>query len=165
MQFRTGIGYDLHRTGAARALRLGGVEIPAESGLIGHSDADVVLHAVVDALLGAAGIGDIGDLFPDTDERYRDMDSRVFVEEAVRRTRAGGWACENCDIIVHAERPKLAAHKPAIAARVAELLGIDRDRVCVKATTNERLGPIGRGEAIACWAAVLLSREAAPAVG
>lgn len=161
MEFRTGIGYDLHRTGAPRPLVLGGLTIPHDTGLIGHSDADVVLHAVVDALLGAAGIGDIGDLFPDTDARYRDMDSHRFIEEALRRIRAGGFEPVNCDVIVHAERPKLGPHKGAIRDHLAQVMGLATDCVCVKATTNEKLGEIGRGEAIACWATVLLRRTIA----
>jgi 2-C-methyl-D-erythritol 2,4-cyclodiphosphate synthase len=156
MQQRIGIGYDIHRTQAGRRLLLGGVEIPHERGLIGHSDADVVLHAICDALLGAAGLGDIGELFPDTDPAYKDVDSRELLRNVVARIQAAGLEVGNVDLIVHAEAPKLGPHKARIRASVAELLDLPESAVGVKATTNESMGEIGRGEAIACWAAVLL---------
>ena len=156
---RIGVGYDLHRTAAGRPLILGGVRIPSEFGLSGHSDADVVLHAVCDALLGAAGIGDIGDLFPDTDPAFKDADSKRFVAEVLGSVREAGYEVGNVDVIIHAQRPKLAEHKLKIKASLAELLGIGADAVGVKATTNEGLDAIGRGEAIACWAAALLARS------
>jgi 2-C-methyl-D-erythritol 2,4-cyclodiphosphate synthase len=155
---RTGIGYDLHRTDSKRPLILGGVRIPSPLGLIGHSDADIVLHALCDALLGAAGLGDIGELFPDTDPAFKDADSRMFVREALARLSAAGFVVENADVIIHAERPKLSQHKPAIRAAISELLGVPPNAVGVKATTNEGLGAIGRGEAMACWATVLIRR-------
>jgi len=158
--YRSGIGYDLHRTTDQRPLVLGGVRIPCDFGLAGHSDADVVLHAVCDALLGAAGLGDIGELFPETDPAYKDADSRSFVSEVLAQIRAGGYSVCNVDVIIHAERPKLAEHKPHIKASLAELLGLPPAAVGVKATTNEGLGTIGCGEAIACWATVLLARSA-----
>ena len=154
--YRTGIGYDLHRTAAGRPLVLGGVRIPCEFGLSGHSDADVVLHAVCDALLGAAGLGDIGELFPDTDPAHKDADSRVFVAEVLRRVSDAGYAIGNVDTVIHAERPKLAEYKPLIKASLAEMLAVGTDAVGVKATTNEGLDALGRGESIACWATVLL---------
>lgn len=154
--YRTGIGYDLHRTAAGRPLVLGGVRIASEFGLSGHSDADVVLHAICDALLGAAGLGDIGELFPDTDPTHKDADSRVFITEVLRLVRDAGYAARNVDVVIHAERPKLAEYKPQIKASLAELLAISPDAVGVKATTNEGLDAIGRGEAIACWATILL---------
>lgn len=153
---RIGVGYDLHRLVTGRRLVLGGVEVAFERGLSGHSDADVVLHAVTDAILGAAGLPDIGELFPDTDPRYKDADSRALLRDALGRVRAAGWTVGNVDVIVHAERPKLSEHKRRMAASIAELLGVVADRVSVKAKTNEGLGEIGRGEAIACTAVVLL---------
>ncbi|MCH7871697.1 MAG: 2-C-methyl-D-erythritol 2,4-cyclodiphosphate synthase [Planctomycetes bacterium] len=156
MQQRIGIGYDLHRTAVGRPLKLGGIEIPHERGLLGHSDADVVLHAICDALLGAAGLGDIGELFPDTDPAYKDADSRELLRNVVTRIRDAGLGINNVDIIVHAERPKLGPHKARIRSSVAELLSLPESSVGIKATTNEGLGEIGRGEAMACWAAVLL---------
>jgi 2-C-methyl-D-erythritol 2,4-cyclodiphosphate synthase len=156
MSFRTGIGYDLHRLVAGRPLLLGGVQVPGPRGLLGHSDADVVLHAVCDALLGAAGLGDIGDLFPDTDPAYRGADSRRLLSEVLRRVAAAGYAPVNVDVIVHAQEPRLGPLKARIKASLAALLGLPADAVGVKATTNEGLDAIGRAEAIACWAAVLL---------
>ncbi len=155
--FRTGIGHDIHRLAPGRRLVLGGVEIPHDHGLLGHSDADVVLHALCDALLGAAGLGDIGELFPDTDERFRDVDSRLLVQEVRRRVEAAGWAARNVDLMILAERPKLAPHKPAIRASICRLLDLPPDAVNIKAGTNEGLDAVGRGEAIACLATALLA--------
>ncbi len=157
MSFRTGIGYDLHRTTEQRPLVLGGVTIDAPFGLAGHSDADVVLHALCDALLGAAGLGDIGELFPDTDPTYENADSCVFVHEVLRRVRAAGFEPVNVDIIIHAQKPKLGEHKSTIRASLAKLCSLPSEAVGVKATTNEGLDAIGRGEALACWATVLLA--------
>jgi 2-C-methyl-D-erythritol 2,4-cyclodiphosphate synthase len=156
MASRIGIGYDLHRTERRRPLILGGAAIPCEFGLAGHSDADVVLHALCDALLGAAGLGDIGELFPDTDPAYKDADSRRFLAEVLGRVGEAGYRVGNADVIIHAQRPKLGEHKGRIRAQLAELLGLPATSVGVKAKTNEGLDAIGRGEAIACWAAVLL---------
>ena len=156
---RVGIGHDTHRLVEGRPLILGGVRIDFDLGLAGHSDADVVLHAVADAFLGAAGLGDIGELFPDTDPAYKDVDSRRLLADVVALAARGGWKPVNCDLIVHAERPKLLAYKPMIRASVAGLLGLDLDAVNVKAKTGERVGPIGRGEAIACEAVILIDRE------
>jgi len=151
---RVGIGFDLHRLGAERPLRLGGVEIPGSPGLIGHSDADCVLHAITDALLGAAGTGlDIGALFPDDDPAFLNADSAELLKQAM--THVPGRVA-NVDCMVLAERPKLAPHRAAMRARIAELLGVAPERVGVKATTMEGLGPIGEGRAIACHAVVLL---------
>lgn len=149
---RVGIGYDLHRTDTSRPLVLGGVRIPSDRGLLGHSDADVVLHAICDALLGAVGAGDIGELFPDDDPAHRDADSRLFLRHVLNRVRAAGFRPANVDVIIHAERPKLSPHKPAIRASLCGLLDLPPDAVGVKATTNEGLDAVGRGEAIACWA-------------
>lgn len=158
MGMRIGIGYDVHRLVPGRPLKLGGVTIPFERGLLGHSDADAVLHALCDALLGAAGQPDIGELFPDNDPRWKDADSRRFVEEALQRVSNAGYSVANVDLIIHAQQPRLGAYKEQIGAAVAQLVGVARDAVGVKATTNEGLDAIGRGEAIACWAAVLLQR-------
>jgi 2-C-methyl-D-erythritol 2,4-cyclodiphosphate synthase len=157
MTNRVGIGYDLHRTVAGRPLMLGGVQIPSAFGLAGHSDADVVLHAVCDALLGAAGLGDIGELFPDTDPAYQDIASSHLLADVLARVRSAGYAPGNVDVIIHAERPRLTEHKPRIRAALAELLDLPANAVNVKATTNEGLDAIGRGEAIACWAMVVLT--------
>lgn len=158
---RIGIGYDLHRTATGRRLVLGGVEIPCGFGLAGHSDADVVLHAICDALLGAAALGDIGEHFPDDDPRWKDADSRRLLAVVLRLIQAADLAPAQVDLIIHAERPKLRDQKPAIRASVAGLLGLPEQRVSVKATTNEGLGPIGRGEAIACWAVVVCEERRA----
>lgn len=158
MHVRTGIGYDIHRTDATRPLKLAGIAIESPFGLAGHSDADVVLHAIADALLGAAALGDIGELFPDTDPSFKDADSGVLLGEVCERVRGAGWVIANVDVVVHAEAPKLKAHKAAMRASVAALLGIGADAVGMKATTNERLGEIGRGEAIACFAVATLER-------
>lgn len=160
---RVGHGFDLHRLVKGRPLLLGGVAIPSPRGLLGHSDGDVVLHAITDALLGAAGEPDIGSLFSDRDPAWRGADSRVFLAEALRRVTSRGYEIENVDVVLHAERPKLAPHYGAIAASVAAALGIDRDRCGVKAKTHEGLGDIGRGRALAATAFVLLARSAAGA--
>jgi 2-C-methyl-D-erythritol 2,4-cyclodiphosphate synthase len=155
--YRTGIGYDLHRTAAGRPLVLGGVRIDHHLGLAGHSDADVVLHSLCDALLGAAGLGDIGELFPDSDPAWRDANSRGFVRVVLARVQAAGYRPVNVDIVIHAQQPKLGPHKSRIRQSVATLLGLATDAVGIKATTNEGLDAIGRGEAIGCWATVLLT--------
>ncbi len=160
--FRVGTGYDLHRMAAGRPLLLGGVRIDHNRGLSGHSDADVVLHALCDALLGAAGLGDIGELFPDSDPAYRDADSRVFVREVRARVQAAGYQLVNVDVVIHAEQPKLSPHKQQIKESLAALLGLSPDAVGVKATTNEGLDAVGRGEAIGCWATVLLGAADTP---
>lgn len=156
MRLRTGIGYDLHRLVAGRPLVLGGTHIPADRGLLGHSDADVVLHALGDALLGAAGLGDIGELFPDTDPAYEGADSRGLLKEVLRRVEDAGYEIVNADMIIHAQQPKLGPLKAQIRQSLAELLAVAPEAVGVKATTNEGLDAIGRGEAIACLATVLL---------
>lgn len=156
--WRTGIGYDIHRTAAGRRLVLGGVEIDHPSGLIGHSDADVVLHALCDALLGALGQPDIGELFPDNDPTHKDADSRGFVRQVMDLVAQAGFRVGNADVVIVAEQPKLGSHKPPIRTALAELLAVAPDAVGVKATTNEGVDAIGRGEAIACWATVLLEK-------
>jgi 2-C-methyl-D-erythritol 2,4-cyclodiphosphate synthase len=137
---------------------LGGVRIDHPKGLAGHSDADAVLHAVTDALLGAAGLGDIGDAYPDTDPRWKDADSRLFFAETVRRLNRAGWAPVNLDVTVFAQEPKLGPVKAAIRDSLAAMLDLPADAVCVKAKTGEKVGHIGRGEAIGCHAVVLIQK-------
>lgn len=155
MNLRVGIGHDTHRLGAARPLRLGGVVIPHGSGLVGHSDADVLLHALTDALLGAVGKGDIGEWFPDTDPANKDKDSRVFLAEVKERALAAARIV-NVDCILFAQEPKLTPHKPAIRASLAALLGIPESHINVKAKTGESVGPVGRREAISAEVVVLV---------
>jgi 2-C-methyl-D-erythritol 2,4-cyclodiphosphate synthase len=152
----SGIGYDCHRLVAGRRLILGGVEIPYELGLEGHSDADVLTHAVIDALLGAAGLGDIGEHFPDTDERYRDADSLALLETVLTTVIAAGLEVVNVDCTVVMEAPRLAPYRQAIRERLARALGLSPTRVNVKATTGEGLGFIGRGEGVAALAVASL---------
>jgi 2-C-methyl-D-erythritol 2,4-cyclodiphosphate synthase len=149
-----GIGYDCHRLVAGRRLVLGGVEIPYELGLDGHSDADVLAHAVIDALLGGAGLGDIGEHFPDSDERYRDADSIALLETVVTTVVAGGFEIVNVDCTVVMEAPKLGPHREAIREALARALGLAQTRVNVKATTGESMGFVGRGEGVAALAVV-----------
>lgn len=155
---RVGIGHDTHRLVEGRPLILGGVAIEHPRGLAGHSDADVVLHALTDALLGAAGLGDIGDAYPDTDPAYKDCDSSRFVRETMARLRKENWRPVNVDVIIFAQQPKLGPVKTAIRRRLAELLELSAEAVNVKAKTGEHVGTIGRGEAIACQAVVLIDR-------
>ena len=153
---RVGEGWDVHQLVAGRRLVLGGVEVPHTAGLLGHSDADVLLHAITDALLGAAGLGDIGRHFPDTDPQFRGADSTVLLAEAARRVRAAGWQIGNVDSTIVAQAPKLAPHIPAMCGRIAAVLGIGTDRVNVKAKTAEKLGPVGEGRAMEARAVALL---------
>jgi 2-C-methyl-D-erythritol 2,4-cyclodiphosphate synthase len=157
---RVGLGVDVHAFAApeeGRRLVLGGVEIPSDRGLLGHSDADVLAHAITDALLGAAGLEDIGHYFPDTDERYRDADSIELLRE-VRRQVGGSWGVANVDAVVICERPKIRDHREAMRKNLAAALGIEETRVGVRGTTTERLGFAGRGEGIAAQAICLLER-------
>ena len=158
--YRVGSGHDTHRLAAGRLLLLGGVAVPHALGLAGHSDADVVLHAVTDALLGAAGLGDIGDAYPDTDPRWRGADSRLFLRETLAKLNQQGWTVVNLDVTIFAQEPKLGPVKAAIRDSLADLLGVPLERVNVKAKTGEKVGHIGRAEAIACHAVVLVSRPA-----
>jgi 2-C-methyl-D-erythritol 2,4-cyclodiphosphate synthase len=153
---RIGEGWDVHRLVTDRPLVLGGITVPHTHGLLGHSDADALLHAITDALLGAAALGDIGRHFPDTDERFKGADSGVLLAEAARRVRAAGYAIGNIDSTVIAQAPKLAPHIPAMVERIAALLDLRPSQVNVKAKTAEKLGPVGRGEAIEARAVVLL---------
>jgi len=156
--FRIGEGWDVHQLVAGRKLILGGVDIPHTTGLLGHSDADVLLHAITDALLGAAALGDIGRHFPDTDAQFRGADSIVLLAEAARRVRAEGWQIGNVDSTVIAQAPKLAPHIAAMCTRIAEALAIEPGQVNVKAKTAEKLGPVGEGRAMEARATVLLHR-------
>jgi 2-C-methyl-D-erythritol 2,4-cyclodiphosphate synthase len=155
---RVGIGCDSHRLATGRPLILGGVRIAHSHGLIGHSDADVVLHALTDALLGAAGWGDIGDAYPDTDPAYQGADSSLFVIHTLERLRQAGWTIVNVDVTLFAEKPKLGPAKLAIRRSLAALLAVDSDNVNVKAKTGEGVGAIGRGEIIACQVVALIDR-------
>ncbi|MBX3397594.1 MAG: 2-C-methyl-D-erythritol 2,4-cyclodiphosphate synthase [Gemmataceae bacterium] len=155
---RVGSGHDSHRLVTGRPLILGGVRIEYAKGLAGHSDADAVLHAVTDALLGAAGLGDIGDAFPDTDPQWKDADSAMILLDSLVRIRDLGWRPVNLDITIFAQEPKLGPVKQAIRENVARLVELPADTVNVKAKTGERVGHIGRGEAIACHAIVLLEK-------
>ncbi|MBI3467273.1 MAG: 2-C-methyl-D-erythritol 2,4-cyclodiphosphate synthase [Planctomycetes bacterium] len=153
---RVGIGHDTHRLIEGRPLVLGGVTVPHNRGLAAHSDGDVVLHAVADALLGAAALGDIGELFPDSDLRYYGIASAEIIRQVVTRVIAAGWRPVNVDVVVHAEQPKLGSHKQAMRQRIGQLLGLDAAAVSVKAKTGEGVGPVGRAEAISCEAVVLI---------
>ncbi len=153
---RIGHGYDVHRLTEGRKLILGGVEIPYERGLLGHSDADVLLHALMDALLGAAALGDIGKLFPDTDEQYRGADSRVLLREVARRLQAEGYTLGNVDVTLIAQRPKVAPYIPQMRQNIAEDIAVELSQVNVKATTEEHLGFTGSGEGMAAHAVALI---------
>lgn len=153
---RVGEGWDVHALVPGRRLVIGGVEIPYDRGLLGHSDADVLLHAITDALLGAAGLGDIGTHFPDTDAQFSGADSSVLLAEAARRVRAQGWRIGNVDSTVVAQAPRLAPHIAAMRAAVAAALAIEPAQVNVKAKTAEKLGPVGQGQSIEARAVVLL---------
>jgi 2-C-methyl-D-erythritol 2,4-cyclodiphosphate synthase len=155
--FRIGEGWDTHALVPGRRLVIGGVEIPFERGLLGHSDADVLLHAITDALLGAAGLGDIGHLFPDTDERFRGADSLLLLKEAVGRVRGQGWRIANIDSTVVAQAPKLAPHIGAMRQRIAQAAEMAPGQVNVKAKTAEKLGPVGEGLSIEARAIVLVT--------
>lgn len=154
--FRIGFGYDSHRFGAGRRLVLCGVEFPGDDGLVGHSDADAALHAVIDAILGAAALGDIGARFPDTDARWRGADSAAMLAEVVADIRRAGWAVGNVDVTVIGERPKIAGRVDAMRARLAELLGVAQGCVSVKGKTNEKMDDVGAGVGLEVHAVCLL---------
>lgn len=158
-KFRIGNGFDVHRLVEGRDLWMCGVKIPYHLGLLGHSDADVALHALCDAILGAAALRDIGFHFPDTDERYRGADSRVLLRECCRMIREKGYSIGNVDVTIMAQAPKMLPHIPAMIANIASDLGVDEDCVSVKATTTERLGFTGRGEGIAAQAVAVIQRD------
>lgn len=159
MTVRMGIGYDAHRFESGRRLVLGGIEIPHPAGLAGHSDADVLLHAIVDALLGAAALGDIGRHFPPSEATWRDADSRLFLARAAKLVRDAGYAIANVDATVIAEEPRIGPHVGVMRGSIAETLGIDEAAVSVKATTNEGMGFVGRGEGIAAIAVATIHSD------
>ena len=159
MNIRIGEGWDIHALVEGRRLMLGGVEIPYSKGLLGHSDADALLHAITDALLGAAAMGDIGTLFPDTDAQFKGADSAVLLAEAARQVRERGYAINNVDSTVIAQAPKLAPHIGAMRARIADVLGLAVDQVNVKAKTAEKMGPVGQGQAMEARAVALLYKK------
>lgn len=158
--FRIGQGYDVHAFGPGDHVMLGGVRVPHAQGVLAHSDGDVVLHALCDAMLGALALGDIGQHFPPSEARWKDADSSAFVRHCDALLRARGWRVGNADVTVVCERPKVGPHAAAMRARIAALLGLTEDEVSVKATTSEQLGFTGRGEGIAAQAVVLLGRSA-----
>ena len=159
VEYRIGLGEDSHRTAAGGPLRLGGVDIPHEAHTVGHSDADVLLHAVIDALLGAARLPDIGELFPNTAPANRGRDSAELLANAHEKVRAAGWQIANLDCVIAAERPKISPHKQAIRQRMAEVLNIDAGRINLKAKTGEGVGPVGQGDLIEARCVVLLKSK------
>jgi 2-C-methyl-D-erythritol 2,4-cyclodiphosphate synthase len=162
MDVRTGLGWDVHRTGPGRRLMIGGLDIPCEFGLEGHSDADVLLHAITDALLGAAALGDIGIHFPDTDPRWKGQDSAKFLEHAILMVEEQGYRLVNVDTTVILERPKLKDFRQPMRERVASLLKLELDRVSVKFKTAEKVGPVGEGRSAEAQAVVTIARPARP---
>jgi len=161
--YRIGFGYDVHRLEAGHTLRLGGIAIPYDQGLVGYSDADVLLHAITDALLGATGLGDIGTHFPSTDPQYKDVDSRVLLRIAMDQVSSGGWMIANIDTTVVMEQPRLAPHVQLDALEHCGVLGLREDQVSVKGKTTDGLGFTGAGEGIAAYAVVLLRANSEPA--
>lgn len=156
---RIGIGHDVHKLVTGRKLILGGIEVPHTHGLDGHSDADVVLHAVCDAMLGAAGLGDIGEHFPNTDAQYKGVSSTFFLKEVNLKLNKAGWTLENVDVMILAQEPKLQAFKPKMRYHIASTLGLEESQVNIKAGTNEGLGFIGAKEGIAAYAVALLKNK------
>ena len=161
-EFRTGIGYDLHRLEENRKLIIGGIEIPSKKGLVGHSDADILLHALTDALLGAISRGDIGEIFPPTDPQWKDVSSSVFLRHAAELLEGYGWKVANIDAVVILEQPRLLPYRDQILNNVASLLMIDSELISIKAKTGEGVGPIGTGQAAEAYAVVLVSRSQVP---
>lgn len=157
--FRIGFGYDVHAFVVNRKLVLGGIEIPHDKGLLGHSDADVLLHAICDALLGALALGDIGKHFPDTDPKYKGADSTVLLKEVYAMIAEGGYELSNCDSTIVLEKPKLRNHIDAMRTKIAELLDCSIDQISVKATTSEKMGFAGRGEGIVAFSTVLVQKK------
>lgn len=153
---RVGIGHDTHRLAAGGPLRLGGLDIPHDKHAVGHSDADVLLHAITDAILGAAALGDIGEMFPDTDSANKNRDSADMLAQAATRVRTAGYAIVNLDCIVFAQRPKIGPHRDPICTRIAEILGVTKEQIGVKAKTGEHVGEIGREELIAAQSVALI---------
>ena len=158
LNYRTGIGYDVHAFASNRRLILGGIEIPFEKGLVGHSDSDVLLHAITDALLGSLALGDIGQHFPDTDQQFKNYDSSIFLSKANELVKDNGYQISNIDATVTLEKPKLASYISKMRNKIAEILEININQVSVKATTTEKLGFVGREEGIAAIATVLIAK-------
>ena len=158
MEYRIGQGYDVHRIQEGLSMWLGGVAVPSDRGFVAHSDGDVAIHALCDALLGALALGDIGHLFPDTSDEWKGIRSTVLLEKVMERVRELGWTVENADITIALQAPKLAPLVPQMRSVIAGVMGIAPERVSVKATTTERLGFVGRGEGCEVWAVALLSR-------
>jgi 2-C-methyl-D-erythritol 2,4-cyclodiphosphate synthase len=156
--FRIGLGHDTHRLAPGNGLVLGGIMIAHDRQAVGHSDADVLLHAITDAVLGAAALGDIGELFPDTDPANRGRDSALMLRAAMERVQAAGWRLVNLDCVIFAQRPKILPHRPAMRKRIAEVLGVDESAVWLKAKTGESVGPIGDEQAIAAECVVLIEK-------
>lgn len=165
MSIRIGMGYDSHRFAAGRPLRIAGVTVPHTHGLVGHSDGDAALHAIVDALLGAAALGDIGGFFPDDDPQWKGADSARFLKAVIEALTANGLAVQQVDVTIIAEKPKLAAHVGGMRAATARILGIPMEAVSIKAKTNEGMGWIGRGEGIAALAVAMVGAAGAPGSG
>ena len=158
MDIRIGNGYDVHALAAGLPMWLGGVRIPSENGFVAHSDGDVAIHALCDALLGALALGDIGHLFPDSSDEWKGVDSKILLRKVVERVHAEGWQVGNVDITIALQRPKLAPHIAAMRETLAPILGVGVDAVSVKATTTERLGFVGRGEGCEVWASAILKK-------
>ena len=159
LEYRVGIGYDLHRTQAGRPLVLGNITIPHAFGLIGHSDADVVIHALIDAITGAAGLPDVGQLFPNSDPQYHGIDSARLLEHTMVELKKTRWTINNVDVVIIAQSPKISPHKPAMQRRVSELLQVAAELVNIKGKTNETVDATGREQAIACHCVALLKRH------
>jgi 2-C-methyl-D-erythritol 2,4-cyclodiphosphate synthase len=159
MEFRTGFGIDVHKLAENRKLIIGGVEIPHEKGLLGHSDADILLHAIADALLGSLALGDIGMLFPDTDEENKDLDSRIILKKVYDLVKENGYKIGNIDAMITAQKPKLSSYFPRMKEEISNVLECSADQVSVKATTTEKLGFIGREEGITAYASVLVIKK------
>ncbi|NLZ20024.1 MAG: 2-C-methyl-D-erythritol 2,4-cyclodiphosphate synthase [Bacteroidales bacterium] len=159
MDYRIGQGYDVHALAEGLPMWLGGVQIPSKTGFVAHSDGDVAIHALCDALLGALALGDIGHLFPDTDERWKGVDSKELLAAVLARPEFSGWEVVNVDITIALQAPRLAPHIDAMRARLSGVMGIEAGRISVKATTTERLGFVGRGEGCEVWAIVLIARK------
>jgi 2-C-methyl-D-erythritol 2,4-cyclodiphosphate synthase len=159
LKFRIGNGYDVHKLQEGRKLFIGGVEIPAEKGLLGHSDADVLLHAICDALLGALSLGDIGKHFPDTSKEFKDIDSKILLKRAYQVVKEKGYSIVNCDTVLILERPKIAKYVDEMKTVISSILNCEPDDISIKATTSEKIGFVGREEGAAAYAVVLLSKE------
>ena len=155
---RVGLGYDLHTLVPNRKLMLGGIEIPFELGESGHSDGDVLLHAITDALLGASGLGDIGEFFPPSDEKWKNADSKMLLKTAWNKIVEDGWKLENLDCVINIEKPKILCHRKKIISSIAKVLECDESQIFVKAKTGEKIGEIGKSQAVAAWAVCLLSK-------